>query len=109
MKLLSTLQQRLGWKLFLSYLIIVIVGVVVLAGTAEFHAPSALARHIARMQTLLGDDPALVTDLHESFMDAINEILAVAALAAFLAAVVVQNSFCPAPSSPGALWAPSSR
>jgi signal transduction histidine kinase len=89
MKLLQTLQQRLGWKLFLSYLIIIVVGVVVLAGTAEFHAPAALARHIARMEALLGDNPSLVADLDENFRAAVNEILVVAALAAFLAAVAV--------------------
>lgn len=82
-------QQRLGWKLFLSYLVIIVVGVVVLAGTAEFHAPAALARHIARMEALLGDNPSLVADLDENFHAAVNEILTVAAPAAFLAAVVV--------------------
>jgi len=89
MKLLQTLQQRLGWKLFLSYLIIIVVGVVVLASTAEFYAPAALARHIARMEALLGDNPSLVADLDENFQAAVNEILTVAALAAFLAAVAV--------------------
>jgi signal transduction histidine kinase len=89
MKLLETLQQRLGWKLFLSYLVIIVVGVVVLAGTAEFHAPAALARHIARMEALLGDNPSLVADLDANFHAAVNEILIVAVPAAFLAAVVV--------------------
>ncbi len=91
MKLLSELQEHLGWKLFLSYLVIVAVGVVVLASTAEFHAPTALARHTARMQELLGDNPALVADLHENFRAAVTEILTVAALAAFLAAIVVST------------------
>ncbi|MBC8446706.1 MAG: HAMP domain-containing protein [Chloroflexi bacterium] len=91
MKLLQTLQQRLGWKLLLSYLVIMVVGVVVLAGTAQFHAPAALARHIARMEALPGYDPALAADLHESFQAAVNEILVVATLAAFLAAVVVST------------------
>ena len=65
MKLLQTLQQRLGWRLFISYLIVIVVGVLVLAGTAEFHAPTALAPHIARMEALLGDNPSLVADLDE--------------------------------------------
>jgi len=89
MKLFQTVQQRLGWKLFLSYLIIIVVGVVVLSSTAEFYAPAALARHIARMEALLGDNPALVADLDENFHAAVNEILTVAAPAAFLAAVAV--------------------
>jgi len=78
MNLLNTLRQRLGWKLFLSNLVIVLVGVIVLAGTAKLHAPTALSRHTARMQALLGNDPALTADLHDNFMAAVNEILAVA-------------------------------
>ena len=91
MKLLQTLRQRLGGKLFLSYLVIILVGGVVLAGTAEFLAPTALARHIARMEALLGYDPALAADLDQSFHAAINEILTVAAVAAFAAAVAVST------------------
>ncbi len=85
------LQQRLSWKLFLSYLVIIIVGVVVLAGTAEIHAPAALSRHAARMEALLGYDPSLAADLYENFHAAVNEILSIAALAAFLAAVAVST------------------
>ena len=36
MRWLSLLRQRLGWKLFLSYLVIILVGAVVLMGTTEF-------------------------------------------------------------------------
>jgi len=89
MRIRTALHQRLSWKLFLSHLVIVAVGVVVLASTAEFHAPAALARHIARMQEVLGDDPALAADLHENFMAAVNEVLAVAAMMATLAALLV--------------------
>jgi len=91
MNLLNTLRQRLGWKLFLSNLVIVLVGVIVLAGTAKLHAPTALSRHTARMQALLGNDPALTADLHDNFMAAVNEILAVAALAALLAAALISS------------------
>lgn len=89
MKRLSTLHKRLGWKLFLSHLVVILAGVVVLAGTAEFLTATALERHIAKMEARLGDDPALVADLDANFHAAVNEILTVAALAALLAAVVV--------------------
>jgi signal transduction histidine kinase len=88
-KLLSMLQQRLGWRLFLSYLVIIAVGVVITAIIVQFYASSALVRHIAHMQATLGNDPGLVAYLNQSFRAAINEILGVAALAASLAAVVV--------------------
>jgi signal transduction histidine kinase len=89
MKWVSTIQRRLGWKLFLSYIVVILVGVVVLFGTAQFHATSAINRHIAIMHTLLGDDPVLSAQLDDSFHTAVNEILTVSTLAALLAAVVV--------------------
>ena len=67
MKWLSEIQSRLGWKLFLSYLVVILVGVVVLFGTAQFQATSALNRHIEIMHSLLGDDPVLGAQLDDSF------------------------------------------
>jgi len=87
--MLAMLKRRLVWKLFLSYLVIVVVGVAVLAGTAELSVPGALARHTARMQAQIGNDPGLTADLHRSFTSAVTEVLSLAALAAILAAVVV--------------------
>jgi histidine kinase len=89
MRLLASLQRHLAWKLFVSYLLIVVVGVVVLAGTAELHAPGALSRHVARMQALTGSDAALTADLYQSFAMAVNEVIIVAASAATLAAVAI--------------------
>ncbi len=89
MRVIAAVRSRLGWKLFLSYLVIVVVGVVVLAGTAELLMPMALAPHLARMQALIGNNPALDRDLYENFSTAINEVLAVAASAAALAAAGV--------------------
>lgn len=89
MRPLKTIQRRLGWKLFLSYLVILVVSVVVMAGTAEFLAPATLARHIARMQAVLGDSPGLAADLDRNFRAAISEILVIATVAAFLAAVAI--------------------
>jgi signal transduction histidine kinase len=89
MKLFASLQRRLAWKLFISYLLVVAVGVVVLAGTAELQAPAVLSRHAARMQTLAGDNAVLTADLYQSFAVAVNEVLAVSAAAATLAAVVI--------------------
>lgn len=67
MKWHSIIQQRLGWKLFFSYLIIVVSVTSVLTGTAEFYAPNALLRHLELMQDTMGHDPALAVDLHQNF------------------------------------------
>ena len=82
-------RQQLGWRLFLSYLIIVVSVTLVLTGTAEFYAPAALLRHVEQMQSAIGPDHALAVDLHENFHAAVNEILAAGAVVAFLIAVAV--------------------
>lgn len=91
MSLLRALRARLGIKLFLSHLVIVVVGVLVLAVTAVLQAPDALARHIAQMEAMVGSDPALAADLVETFLQAVAEVLLVAALAALVAAVAVST------------------
>ena len=69
MKWLSAIRSRLGWKLFLSYLVVIIVGVVVLFGTARFRTTSAIDSHISIMHALLGDDPVLRAQLDEGVVD----------------------------------------
>jgi histidine kinase len=71
-------RERIGLKVFLSYLLIILIGGLVLILAAEFHAPTALSRHIARMQEIVGDDPELAADLLENFATATTEILLVA-------------------------------
>lgn len=89
MSILSGLRERLGLKLFLSYLVIIIVGGSVLAGTAEFHAPTVLQRHVERMQAVLGDEPGLIEDFRENFDAAINEILLFSSIFSLAAAIGV--------------------
>ncbi|MGB3717748.1 MAG: ATP-binding protein [Candidatus Promineifilaceae bacterium] len=92
MKLMATIRQRIGRKLFISYLIIILVGVISLAVTAEFFAPSALDRHMASMTVVMGDDMGgMMGDLTENFQRAINEVLLIAALAATVTAVLVSS------------------
>ena len=86
---LQRIRRSLGWKLFLSYVLIVIVAVVVLAGTANFHTSTALNRHIVEMQAALLHGTDTAADLDASLHAAINEIIAVAALVAILVAVIV--------------------
>ena len=55
-------HRRLVWKLFLSYLVIIAVGVTVLAFTAVLNAPTALDRHMDDMQSMMGG-AAMMSDL----------------------------------------------
>jgi histidine kinase len=90
MSLIKRLRRHLGWKLFLSYLIVILVGMVVLASAAEFVMPGAFERHLAAMAALMDNaSQELEQDLFLNFRLALNESLVLSALAAFLVAVAV--------------------
>ncbi len=89
MRVLEGIRRHLGYKLFVSYLIVIAVGVMVLAGAVQLQTPSAIQRHVDRMESHLLSDPGLVEDLRQNFTEAVNEITLTAALVALLAAVVV--------------------
>jgi histidine kinase len=92
MKLMATIRRRLGWKLFVSYLIIILVGVISLAVMAEFVAPSAFDRHMENMAMVMGREMGgMMGDLTGNFQRAINEVLLIAALAAAATAVLVSS------------------
>ena len=87
--MLSRLRRHLAWKLFLSYLIVIVVGVIVLATTAELSVPSAFDRHLAVMAAMMGSTQGMNMDLLAGFRAALTESLALAAGAAALVAVLV--------------------
>ncbi len=87
--MLTRLRRRLAWKMFLSYLIVIVVGVIVLATTAELNVPSAFDRHLAAMSAMMGGSAGMNLDLQAGFRAALTESLAVAAGAAALVAVIV--------------------
>jgi histidine kinase len=89
MKLLAVLRQRLGWKLCLSYLFVILAVVIVLDTTAEFRAPAVLQRDMARLPAPVQSDPALLAALHASFQAAVDELLAIGSAAAILVAVAL--------------------
>ncbi|HSF82189.1 MAG TPA: ATP-binding protein [Anaerolineales bacterium] len=91
--MLSIIRRYLGIKLFLSYLIVIILGVVVLATIAELAIPTSFNRHMSAMGTMMssmmGNTSTMESDLFNSFRTAVNEALILAASAAFLMAVFV--------------------
>jgi two-component system sensor histidine kinase BaeS len=88
MNVLSAIRRSLGLKLFLSYILVILVGVMVLGTTAEMAVPSAFERHLAAMQQMMGGN-TMSQSLFGGFRDAVSEALGISALAAFLAALVV--------------------
>jgi two-component system sensor histidine kinase BaeS len=88
--MLKLVRRHLSWKLFLSYLAVILVGIVVLASAAEFAVPTSFDRHMSAMAGMMGGQMmGLEMDLFTNFRSAVTEALAVAGMAAFLAAVAV--------------------
>ena len=96
MSILRGLRTHLGWKFFLSYLIIITVGALVLASAAELAIPASFNRHMASMGSMMaemmgeaGGGLDAEADLFASYRAAVNQSLLLAASAAVLAAVLV--------------------
>ncbi len=88
----KAIRQRLALKLFLTYLIVIVVGATVLASAAEVSIPRSFDRHLAVMSHMMGrstDGPAIGDDLFGNFRAAVNEALGIASMAAIAVAVLV--------------------
>lgn len=91
MKIKELLTSRLGRKIFVSHLLVIGVGVVVMLLTARLQAPYALRQHIRQMEHLIGANEFLRENLLNTFQAALNEVILIAALGALLAAVIVSG------------------
>lgn len=92
--MLRFLRTHLAWKVFLSYVVVVLVGVVVLATATSLSIPAAYDRHMAGMSgmmtggTMMGNAPPMDMELFTSYTASVTEALSLAALAALTAAVI---------------------
>jgi len=88
--MLGYIRRHLSLKLLLSYLVIIIVGVAVLATAAELAVPTAFERHMAAMaETMGGMSMMMELDFFSSFRNAVTEAVLLAGSAAFVAAVLL--------------------
>jgi signal transduction histidine kinase len=88
----NRLRRHLSFKLFISYLAVILIGIVVQVIAVETVIPSAFQRHMASMSgmgAMMGLGAQNRMNLLSSFRSGVNEALTVAAVAALLAAVVV--------------------
>jgi len=86
------IRRHLVLKLFLSYLVVIIVGAVVLAMTAEFAIPTAFDRHMMAMDEMMmpmmgRNDFGL--GLFSNFRSTVTEALAIATLSELSAVILV--------------------
>ena len=92
------LRSHLGVKLFLSYLAIIVTGVIVLILVSQFVLPAAFNRHMAAMgmgnSNMMGTNGnGAMSQLYVDFRAGFNEALTYAALAAMVVAVLLSLLF----------------
>jgi signal transduction histidine kinase len=100
--MLRFIRSHLAWKVFLSYVVVVLVGVIVLATATSLSIPSAFDRHMAGMGAMMSGNnmtlaPApsagvnaqtLEVELFSNYQAAVTEALSLATVAALIAAVL---------------------
>ena len=92
--MLKFLRKYLALKLFLSYVVVVLVGTLVLATAARLSVPAAFERHLAQMSDMMsssemmGSSQSMEMDLFTNYSVAVSESVSLAAIAALFAAVL---------------------
>ena len=84
--MLRSLRTHLSWKLFLTYAVVILVGVAVLAVSTQLVVPQEFERHMAGMGAMMGGMGRGFAAYYTSFRRAVNESLALAAVASSIAA-----------------------
>ena len=93
--MLILIRTHLAWKVFLSYVIVVLVGVVVLATATSLSVPAAFNQHMAGMSammssnTAVGNTQSMEIELFSNYKAATTEALTMAAVAALIVAILV--------------------
>ncbi|PKO16636.1 MAG: two-component sensor histidine kinase [Chloroflexi bacterium HGW-Chloroflexi-10] len=91
--MLRFIRTHLVWKVFLSYVVVVLVGVIVLATATSLSVPAAFDRHLAGMSAMMSGDNMMGTaqplemELLTNYTTSVTESLSLATLAALTAAV----------------------
>jgi signal transduction histidine kinase len=89
--MLRFFRTHLAWKVFFSFVVVILVGVVVLATATSLLAPAAFDRHMAGMMSgnnMMGNVQSLETELFANYQASVTEALSLATIAALIAAVL---------------------
>ncbi len=100
---MSIVRNRLGVKLFLSFLFVILVGMIVIGLTTRFSTPRAFQRHLQFMEEQIsgmgmmgqgagrgqGMGQGMMSDFYDNFQASFNEALLIAVVVATAAAMVV--------------------
>ncbi len=93
--MMKFIRAHLTWKVFLSYLLVVLIGGVVLITAASLTVPAAFERHLVSMNEIMisgnvaGNNEQMVSELFSQYKTAVFEAMTYATLAALVGAVLV--------------------
>ena len=97
MRLLNNIRSNLNVKLFLSFLIVIVVGTIMLVAAVEVVMPRAFQEHLAVMAPYMVDEPEFQAgheiDFFESFRSAVYRALMFAIPFALFSALIIGFSF----------------
>ncbi|MDY0125646.1 MAG: ATP-binding protein [Anaerolineaceae bacterium] len=92
--MIKFIRTHLTWKVFLSYLLVVFIGGVVLITAASLSVPAAFERHLVSMDEIMingnidGNNEQMVSELFSQYKKAVFEAMTYATLAALVGAVL---------------------
>ncbi|MBI5943394.1 MAG: HAMP domain-containing protein [Chloroflexi bacterium] len=105
---MKIIRSHLGIKLFLSYFVVILVGMSVIGITTKFVMPAAYARHLSFMESQFGAETGtgqglmgqgrgqgmgMMSEFYTNFQATFNESLVIAVIAASLVALIVSLVF----------------
>lgn len=105
---MKTIRSRLGYKLFISYVIVILVGMATIGLIANLATPRAYTRHLLYMEQQLGEfgmgqgqgmgqgmgqGKGMMADFYHNFQTSFNESLVIAVLTASATALLVSYFF----------------
>ena len=103
---MKILRSYLGIKLFLSYFVVILVGMLVIGITTKIVTPRAFARHLLAMESqigsgqgmgqgqgMMGQGGGMMSEFYQNFQATFTESLLIAVAAASLVALVVSLVF----------------
>ena len=66
--MIKIIRRHLGYKFFISYFVVILIGIIVLLTATEFTMPGAFDRHMAEMIEVMGPSASeLENDLYNNF------------------------------------------
>ncbi len=92
--MMKFIRTHLVWKVFLSYVLVVLVGAMILITAASLSVPAAFERHMDSMNAIMtnasatGNNQQMQSELFSQYTTAVYEAVTYAALAALIAAIL---------------------